>query len=454
MSISIFDLFSIGVGPSSSHTIGPMRAACRFVHELVQLDLLESSSRVTCALYNSLALTGIGHCTDRAVMLGLEGILPENVDPKVVDQQIAAIKQTHRLHLAKQKEIEFNPERDIIFHKDKSLPFHPNAMRLTSFDEREKILYEKVFYSVGGGFILSHEESKTGTLSETSVAVSFPYTTAEELLAHGERAQLSIAELVLANEYAFRNEAQIKEEIHKRWNIMKECVERGCQTSGILPGGLNVHRRAPTLFADLKQRSGPLDLMEKVSMWALAASEENAASGKMITAPTNGSAGVIPAVLHYYMEFTENPSEKGIETFFLVAGAIGLLYKHGASISGAEMGCMGEIGVACSMAAGGLVAALGGNNKEIANAAEIGMEHHLGMTCDPIMGLVQIPCIERNAMGAIKAINAAMLARVGKGEHRVSLDQVIKTMKQTGHDMQSIYKETSLGGLAANVPEC
>ncbi|CDR33615.1 L-serine ammonia-lyase [Criblamydia sequanensis] len=459
MAISIFNLFSIGIGPSSSHTVGPMRASLRFSQKLQELDLLKEVKSIRVELFGSLALTGKGHGTDKAILLGLGGETPQDIDPNSIPEKLEKIRSSKELILLKEHKIAFNESRELIFHKDKLLPYHPNGMRFTAFG-MDGILLEKVYYSVGGGFVVEHDEAKQNeSLDQNKTKIPYPFKTAEELLKHCQKAQKSIAEIVLENEKVWRSEEEIREGILHIWEVMQLCVKRGCEQGGILPGGLNLRRRAKNLYDKLskdapKKEMAPSTFLEWVSLWALAVNEENAAGGRVVTAPTNGAAGGIPAVLHYYAKLTENPTEDGLIDFFLTATAIGILYKEGASISAAEMGCMGEVGVACSMAAAGLTAALKGTPLQIENAAEIGMEHNLGLTCDPVMGLVQIPCIERNTMGAIKAINAAILALNGDGLHRVSLDQVINTMRQTGRDMQSIYKETSLGGLAANVPEC
>ncbi|CRX38161.1 L-serine ammonia-lyase [Estrella lausannensis] len=461
MAISIFNLFSIGIGPSSSHTVGPMRAALMFVKELKENQQLSLTEQIVVELYGSLALTGKGHCTDIAVLMGLEGETPEGVDPGSIDVRLEAIRREQRIHLLKHKWIPFAEERNLKFHMDKQLPTHPNGMRFTAYDAAGNEINQHVYYSVGGGFIVKHEEaaSKSSVLEEKNHPLPYPFKTAGELLEHCSRENKSIRDIVLANEMTWRSNEEITQGVLKIWDVMKECVERGIEKEGVLPGGLKVRRRARDIYLKLASKSpeasrDPVSFLEWVSLWALAVNEENANGGRVVTAPTNGAAGVIPAVLHYYTRLTDHPTEDGIVTFFLVAGAIGILYKEGASISAAEMGCMGEVGVACSMAAAGLAAALGGSDMQVENAAEIGMEHNLGLTCDPVMGLVQIPCIERNTMGAIKAINASVLALNGDGIHRVSLDHVIATMRETGHNMKHIYKETSLGGLAANVPEC
>jgi L-serine dehydratase len=435
-----------------------MRAALRFLLEAEAF--LPKTHSIVCDLYGSLALTGHGHATDVAIILGLQGERPESCDPEQIKWTIQAVKDDKKLKLLGMHTVPFVEGENLIFHKDKQLPYHPNGMRFTLYDANRNPLLEKTYYSVGGGFILSHEEAKQDTpLGESVHKLPYPFKTAEELLTHTKKTGLSIAQIMMENEKSWTSEQLIKERLILIWNVMNGCIERGCHHEGILPGGLNVKRRAPGIYKRLKEnerlgKKSPMDPMEWVSLWALSVNEENAAGGRVVTAPTNGSAGVIPAVVRYYEEFTENPTVDGTCEFLLTAGAIGILYKEGASISAAEMGCMGEVGVACSMAAAGLTATLGGTPEQVENAAEIGMEHNLGLTCDPIKGLVQIPCIERNTMGANKAINACYLALHGDGTHRVSLDQVIKTMRQTGIDMQSIYKETSLGGLAVNVPEC
>lgn len=465
MTISVFNLFSIGIGPSSSHTVGPMRAARQFSANLKQAGLIQETKKVVVDLYGSLALTGKGHATDLAVLLGLEGFTPEGTDPNLVESQINQIRNTKSLNLFGVNSISFEESQHLLFHYDKQLPFHPNGMRFRAFNAQGKEIFHQVFYSTGGGFILDHETAVQKKKSATNEKTApYPFKTGDELLKLCNQNKLTIAELMFENEKTWRTEEEIKRGILAIWHVMKECVNRGCHREGILPGGLNVKRRASSIYRYLqKQLDKPLaerdpgEVMDWVSLWALAVNEENAAGGRVVTAPTNGAAGVIPAVLHYYEKFTPHANDDGIVTFFLAAAAMGILYKEGASISAAEMGCMGEVGVACSMAAAGLAAALGATNEQVENAAEIGMEHNLGLTCDPIMGLVQIPCIERNTMGAMKAINAERLARLhGDGNHRVSLDQVIATMRQTGHDMRSIYKETSQGGLAihVNIPEC
>lgn len=462
MAISAFQLFSIGIGPSSSHTVGPMRAALQFILKQNKLGRLDDIAEIKIDLYGSLALTGKGHGTDLAIILGLLGEAPESVDPESIAEKLDKIRHSHKLFLLGNKQIPFEESKHLIFHMDKQLPYHPNGMRFTVYDIHRKEIASEVYYSVGGGFIVDHESaSKDKSLGEetlSKIKLPYPFRTGEELLMFGREKKCSFEKVMLENEKCWRSEEEIVKGLLNIWHVMKICIAKGCQAEGVLPGGLNVKRRAAGIYRSLTAKTPdqkrPSDLFEWVSLWALAVNEENAAGGRVVTAPTNGAAGVIPAVMTYYEKFTDNPTDAGIITFMLTAAAIGILYKEGASISAAEMGCMGEVGVACSMAAAGLTAALGGTNEQIENAAEIGMEHNLGLTCDPIKGLVQIPCIERNTMGAIKAINASLLALQGDGSHRVSLDQVIATMRQTGIDMKSIYKETSLGGLAVNVPEC
>lgn len=460
--VSIFQLFSIGIGPSSSHTVGPMRAARQFVIKLEDEMKMEYVDTVTVELYGSLAMTGIGHATDKAVLLGLEGATPEGIDPDDVDPRVDRIYSEKTMFLLGRDPIDFFPETNLIFHKGKRLPFHSNAIRFRAFDRDGVELANQIYYSVGGGFVVPHEQIERVKNHETIDLIPYPFTTCAGLLAHCQENGLTIAEVVLENEKALRSQEEVEEGILRIWKVMQATVERGLRKEGILPGGLEVKRRAPEMYRQLIRSEAlsqdPTEFMEWVSLFALAVNEENAAGGRVVTAPTNGAAGVIPAVLHYYKKFTPNPTDEGILRFFLAATAVGILYKEQASLSAAEMGCQGEIGVACSMAAAGLTAALNGTNSQIEQAAEIGMEHNLGLTCDPIGGLVQIPCIERNTMGAIKAINASKLALRGDGTHRVSLDQVIAAMRQTGEDMKSTYKETSEAGLAfhvsVSVPEC
>ncbi len=452
MGISVFDIFKIGVGPSSSHTMGPMRAAARFVSDLDAAGLLPAVARLGVRLYGSLALTGRGHCTDMAILMGLEGESAETLDTDTVDERLRRITETGRLRLAGGREVDFDTALDLLFLTDQSLPRHPNGMRFTALDADGGELLAETFYSVGGGFVVREDEDDTAGADDRDVA--WPFTTGAELIAQAERQQCGIHRIVLENEAAWRPEIETRAGLMQLWAVMRECVQRGFRRDGVLPGVLKVPRRAPRLYRELCGEGAAGDFMDWVNAYALAVNEENAAGGRVVTAPTNGAAGIIPAVLHYYRRFVSGADDEGISRFLLTAGAIGILYKTNASISGAEMGCQGEVGVACSMAAGGLVAALGGTNFQVENAAEIGMEHNLGLTCDPIAGLVQIPCIERNAMGAVKAINAARMALRGDGRHKVHLDQVIETMRQTGLDMSNVYKETSRGGLAVNVTEC
>lgn len=456
-SVSLFQLFSIGIGPSSSHTVGPMRAARQFASEIPNIEDLGS---ITVELFGSLAMTGKGHATDIALLLGLEGYTPEGVDPNQVPTIISRIEKSGFLRVLGKVRIPFKMQNHLLFQKGKRLPYHSNAMRLVARDFLGKEIASTIYYSVGGGFVVKHEqvaqpEANMGEESETGFP--YPFKTCAELMEHCDNTEKKIYEVVLENEKSLRSEKEINAGILQIWKVMQECVRRGCLQEGILPGGLNVERRASKIYKSLQKNgadliSDPSEILDWVSLFALAVNEENAAGGRVVTAPTNGASGIIPAVLHYYQKFTPNPTEEGIIQFFLTAAAIGILYKEGASLSAAEMGCQGEVGVACSMAAAGLTAALGGTNAQIENAAEIGMEHNLGLTCDPIGGLVQIPCIERNTMGSIKAINASRLALHGDGNHRVSLDQVIVAMRKTGEDMKSIYKETSEGGLAIAVP--
>ncbi len=461
--VSVFELFSIGIGPSSSHTVGPMRASLLFAQDLVGKGHLPHLASLTVELFGSLAMTGKGHATDVAILLGLEGYTPDGVDPNAVNSYVERIKNEKTLHFLQKTTVAFDIDTQLIFHKGKRFTYHSNAIRFKAFDSRGNLLISDIYYSVGGGFVVSQDQVlEPAFTTSLEDLVPYPFQTCKELLEHCSAENKSIAEIVLENEKTWRTEAQIRFGILKIWSVMRECVKRGLLQEGILPGGLNVKRRAAQMHRELVKNgpdlSDPSELFDWVSLFALAVNEENAAGGRVVTAPTNGAAGVIPAVLHYYEKFTPNPTDEGIMIFFLTAAAIGILYKEGASLSAAEMGCQGEVGVATSMAAGGLTAALGGTNAQIENAAEIGMEHNLGLTCDPVGGLVQIPCIERNTMGAIKAINASRLALHGDGEHCVSLDQVIAAMRQTGEDMQSKYKETSEGGLAlfvpVNLPEC
>ncbi len=456
MNQSVFDVFKIGVGPSSSHTMGPMLAARLFVLDLESRGLLGQTTELFAQLYGSLALTGLGHCTDRAILLGLEGNDPSGFDPAVMEPTLKRIRESSRLRLLGRHEIAFDEPMNLLFHRDQMLPGHSNGMRFTARDAQGATLLTEEMYSIGGGAVQREGEMEPATGAGSAAEPPLPFGSGDELLVQCERAGLAIDGLMRVNERVFRSDAEIDAKLARIWSVMQACVQRGFAAEGVLPGVLRLSRRAPRLKRELDSEAplGPVDPMEWVNAWALAVNEENAAGGQVVTAPTNGAAGIVPAVLHYYAKLTPGAGEAGVHRFLLAAGAMGLLYKRNASISGAEMGCQGEVGVACSMAAAGLAAALGGSNGQVENAAEIGMEHNLGLTCDPIAGLVQIPCIERNAMGAVKAINAARLALRGDGTHKVSLDQVIATMRQTGYDMKSIYKETSQGGLAVNVPEC
>jgi len=455
MTLSVFDIFKIGIGPSSSHTMGPMRAARQFVSELKEAGLLAPTRQIAVRLYGSLALTGAGHGTDRAILAGLEGADPETVDPDSIETTVQRIRGSGRINLLGEQEIAFDEPLQLLFMRTERLPRHSNGMRLAALDGDSKVLREDSYYSVGGGFIVKNDEAEAQSVAHA--AVPYPFSSGAELLARAREHGLEIYELVMANERALRSQAQVRAGVLRIWSVMQACVERGFRQTGVLPGVLKVRRRAPKLYRVLTERgasNNAFEAMDWVNAWALAVNEENAAGGRVVTAPTNGAAGIVPAVLHFYRQFEQGANDDGVIRFLLTAAAMAMLYKKNASISGAEMGCMGEVGVACSMAAAGLVAALHGTNEQVENAAEIGMEHNLGLTCDPVAGLVQIPCIERNAMGSVKAINAARLAMRGDGSHKVSLDQVIATMRQTGSDMSTIYKETSQGGLAVNVPEC
>ena len=454
---SVFDIFKVGIGPSSSHTMGPMLAARLFAARLAAEGLLERTSEVYVRLYGSLALTGVGHCTDRAVLLGLEGHDPSELDPELIEPAVDRIRGSSRLRLMGRHEIGFDEPMNLLFLRDQMLPRHPNGMRFAARDAAGQVLAEEESYSIGGGAVVrAGAAGGTAQAPADGPALPYPFDSAATLLAACHEHGLEIHELTLANECVLRAQAEVDAGLARIWEVMQDCVRRGFTATGLLPGSLRVRRRAPKLQRVLESeaKAGRTDPMEWANAWALAVNEENAAGGRVVTAPTNGAAGIVPAVLHYYRHLCHGADEAGVRRFLLTAGSIGLLYKRNASISGAEMGCQGEVGVACSMAAAGLTAALHGTNNQVENAAEIGMEHNLGLTCDPVAGLVQIPCIERNAMGAVKAINAARLALRGDGFHKVSLDQVIATMQQTGRDMASIYKETSQGGLAVNVPEC
>ncbi|MDE2396160.1 MAG: L-serine ammonia-lyase [Burkholderiales bacterium] len=463
MAVSVFDLFKIGIGPSSSHTVGPMRAARLFVQRLAHEGRLAATARISCSLYGSLGATGKGHGSDKAVLLGLAGHEPDTVDPDRIAQILAAIRGEARIEIEPGHAIGFTEKTDLRFHRRETLPLHANGMRFAAFDAAGAELSQRCYYSVGGGFVISDEVAADGSrrqqiAPDTSV-LPYPFHSGEQLLALTREQGCSIAELMRRNERHWRSDAEIDAGLLKIWRVMQDCVTRGCSNRGVLPGGFKVRRRAAELREALTANPeaalrDPLQVLDWVNLYALAVNEENAAGGRVVTAPTNGAAGIIPAVLHYYTRFVQGADERGVIDFLLSAAAIGLLYKENASISGAEVGCQGEVGVACSMAAGALCAVMGGSPEQAENAAEIGMEHHLGLTCDPVGGLVQIPCIERNAIASVKAINAARMALRGDGTHFVSLDQVIKTMRETGADMMTKYKETARGGLAVNIVEC
>ncbi len=463
MALSVFDLFKIGIGPSSSHTVGPMKAAAMFARRLRKAGVLAQVARVEARLYGSLGATGKGHGTDTAVMLGLEGSIPDEVDPDRVPARIAAMRAQGRLLLDGSHPLAFDERKDVLFLRRETLPFHSNGLRLSAWAADGSLLEERRYFSVGGGFVVSQEEAERADVDPHRVAdptvLAHPFSTGDGLLEITRASGLSIAQVMRENEHAWRTDAELDAGLDRIWGVMRACVARGCRTEGHLPGAMRVKRRAAELQRSLSARPeqalrDQLTILDFVNLYAMAVNEENAAGGRVVTAPTNGAAGVIPAVLHYYRDFVPGAAESGVRDFLLTAGAIGLLYKENASISGAEVGCQGEVGVACSMAAAALAAVLGGTPEQVENAAEIGMEHNLGLTCDPVGGLVQIPCIERNAMGAIKALNAARMALRGDGTHYVSLDKVIKTMRETGRDMMTKYKETSRGGLAVNVIEC
>lgn len=458
MTVSIFDLFKIGIGPSSSHTVGPMRAAVQFITALADRGQLEKIQSIQVELFGSLGATGKGHGSDKAILLGLEGEQPSSVDPSTIESTLQRIRSSGRLQLLRQHEIEFDQRKHLAFHWQ-ALPRHPNGMDFVAYDRAGEQLSHKTYYSIGGGFVV---DDTVAAEPAPMVPLPYPFKTASELLRQCQTERLSISQLMLRNEMTWRSEAEIQQGLLQIWQVMQRCVQRGCSTQGVLPGGLQVKRRAATLYAKLSKNlndpsqlpSDPLMVMDWVNLYALAVSEENAAGGRVVTAPTNGAAGIIPAVLHYYKHFYPDASDAGVIQFLLTAGAICLLYKENASISGADVGCQGEVGVACSMAAAALAEVLGGTLDQVENAAEIAMEHNLGLTCDPVGGLVQVPCIERNAMAAVKAINAARMALQGDGHHYVPLDKVIKTMRDTGADMHVKYKETARGGLAVNMIEC
>jgi L-serine dehydratase len=460
MAVSVFDLFKIGIGPSSSHTVGPMRASARFVTRwLEERGILHNVARIRGELFGSLAHTGRGHGTDKAVLCGFEGEWPDKIDPDSIPKRLERIRKDKKIHLLSRHAIAFDEKTDLVFNKRQKLPYHSNGMRFSAYDASGTELATRDYYSVGGGFVVNHDDAAEDKIVPDTTPLPYAFHSGDELLKLCADSGKSFAQVMLENEKIWRSEAEIRSGLLNLWKAMQDCVARGMRQTGVLPGGLKVQRRAPAMVAELTDRpeaalKDPLTILDWVNLYALAVNEENAAGGRVVTAPTNGAAGIIPAVLHYYTRFVPGANDQGVLDFLLTAAAIGILYKENASISGAEVGCQGEVGVACSMAAGGLTAALGGSIYQVENAAEIGMEHNLGLTCDPIGGLVQIPCIERNAMGSVKAINAQRMAMRGDGKHRVSLDKVIKTMRDTGRDMQDKYKETSRGGLAVNVIEC
>jgi L-serine dehydratase len=463
MAVSVFDLFKIGIGPSSSHTVGPMRAARMFALRLDADGHLERTARVRCTLYGSLGATGKGHGSDKAVLLGLTGHEPDTVDVEAVPALLAAIRGEGSLPLLGVQPVDFDEKADLVFHRRETLPFHANGLRFAAFDADGALLEERTYYSVGGGFVVSDEVAADGSkqkvIAPDTTVLPHPFHSGDELLRQCRLHRIGIAELMRRNERHWRSDAEIDAGLLKIWHVMQDCVARGCRTDGVLPGGFQVKRRAASFYRSLTSKPeealrDPLQVIDWVNLYALAVNEENAAGGRVVTAPTNGAAGIVPAVLHYYTRFVSGATDKGVIDFLLTAGAIGILYKENASISGAEVGCQGEVGVACSMAAGALAEVMGGTPEQVENAAEIGMEHHLGLTCDPVGGLVQIPCIERNAIASVKSINAARMALRGDGTHHVSLDKVIKTMRETGRDMNTKYKETARGGLAVNIVEC
>lgn len=458
MAISVFDLFKVGIGPSSSHTVGPMKAARLFVTALDEDGLLSHVHSVRAELFGSLGVTGHGHGSDKAVLLGLEGEDPGTVDTSAVDDRVGRIRETGRLRLLGVREVDFREREHLVLHRRRTLPFHPNGMRFQALDNGGGELTSRTYYSVGGGFVVDESASGADRIKPDDTPVRLPFGSASELLLRAYESGLPLSGVMLANELSWRSESEVRAGLLRIWTVMQECVERGCsRTETTLPGRLKVPRRAPQLLHALTrdaQPADPLKVMDWVNLFALAVNEENASGGRIVTAPTNGAAGIVPAVLHYYTRFVPGADEDGVVRFLLAAGAVGALFKENASISGAEVGCQGEVGSACSMAAAGLAEALGGTPEQVENAAEIGIEHNLGLTCDPVGGLVQIPCIERNAIASVKAINAARMALHGDGSHVVSLDKVIKTMRETGADMKVKYKETSRGGLAVNVIEC
>ena len=474
MAVSVFDLFKIGIGPSSSHTVGPMRAARLFALRLAHDGVLARTARVQSQLYGSLGATGKGHGSDKAVLLGLAGHEPDTVDIEAIPALLESLRSQQRMGLAGGHEIAFDEKADLLFHRRETLPFHANGMRFIAFDSTGGELANRCYYSVGGGFIVSDEVAADGSrqkvIAPDTTVLAHPFHSGDDLLRLGQSTGRTIAQLMRDNERHWRSDAEIDAGLLRIWQVMQDCVQRGCSTDGVLPGGFKVRRRAAALHRTLTAPAAaatadavgpafggpddPLQVLDWINLYALAVNEENAAGGRVVTAPTNGAAGIVPAVLHYYRHHLPSATDAGVVDFLLTAAAIGLLYKENASISGAEVGCQGEVGVACSMAAGALCAVMGGSTEQVENAAEIGMEHHLGLTCDPVGGLVQIPCIERNAIASVKAINAARMALRGDGTHHVSLDKVIKTMRETGADMQTKYKETARGGLAVNIVEC
>ena len=458
MALSVFDLFSIGIGPSSSHTVGPMRAALTFAEGLRDDDLLARTASIRVELFGSLGVTGKAHGADKAILLGLEGETPESTDTDQIDARLRRIREQAAIHILGVHEIDFLERDHLTMHRRKTLPHHSNAMRFAARDNSGEEIRNKIYYSVGGGFVVNEAAFAADRIQEDDTGLPYPFTTGDQMLQQCRSNGFSVSTLMMENEKAWRSEKEIRDGLLHIWSVMKTCIDRGCQREGILPGGLKVRRRAAAMYRQLRSEdtneAQPLGAMDWVNLYALAVNEENAAGGRVVTAPTNGAAGIIPSVLQYYLKFCGGADEDGIVRFLLTAGAIGILYKENASISGAEVGCQGEVGSACSMAAGALTCALGGTPAQVENAAEIGMEHNLGLTCDPVGGLVQVPCIERNAMGAVKAINASRMALRGDGSHFVSLDKVIKTMRDTGRDMKTKYKETARGGLAVNVIEC
>lgn len=462
MAVSVFDIFKIGIGPSSSHTVGPMRAARLFTKALQDAAVADRVGRVQSEMFGSLGATGRGHGTDVAVILGLSGHEPDTVDVDGIAPAVAEVRSQKSLRLGSKRSIPFDEEKDLVLNGAESLPFHPNGMRFTAFDSAGQALLQRVYYSVGGGFVASDEvarnQARQKAIAQAGDGLPLPFHSGADLLRVTREHSCSIADVMRRNEASWRPDRETEAGLLNIWRVMQSCVERGCRTDGHLPGGFRVKRRAPELARRLGRPAAgaadPLQVIDWINLYALAVNEENAAGGRVVTAPTNGAAGIVPAVLHYYARFVAGANDRGVVDFLLTAAAIGLLYKENASISGAEVGCQGEVGVACSMAAAALCAVSGGTPEQVENAAEIGMEHHLGLTCDPVGGLVQIPCIERNALASVKAVNAARMALHGDGVHQVSLDKVIKTMRETGADMMSKYKETSRGGLAVNIVEC